>query len=96
MPHFPARYCGKKVIKLLRNADDHASVEIHVYSGDKIYGLRARTIEPDGSSIILGKDDFHTITGAGSDYIFYSDEKKVRFTFPAVRENCIMVLQVSF
>ncbi len=79
-----------KVIKLLRNVDQHASVQIDLYSGQSIYGLRARTIEPDGKSIILSKRDFHTITGAGSDYIFYSDEKKIRFTFPAVRRNCII------
>lgn len=79
-----------KVVKLLRNVDEHASVEIPVYSGNDVYNLSARTIEPDGSTIVLGKNDFHMITGAGNDYIFYSDEKKVRFTFPAVRKDCII------
>lgn len=52
--------------------------------------MSARIIEPDGKSIPLAKTDFHHIIGAGSDYIFYSDEQKVRFTFPAVRKNCII------
>ncbi len=79
-----------KVIKLLRNVDEHASVQLEVYSGQSIFGLKARTIEPDGKSIVLSKRDFHIITGAGSDYIFYSDEKKIRFTFPAVQKNCVI------
>ncbi len=79
-----------KVIKLLRNVNEHASIEIPVYSGNSLNGLSARTIEPDGSTIVLRKGDFHTITGSGNDYIFYSDEKKVRFTFPAVTKNCVI------
>lgn len=79
-----------RVIELLRNVDGHASVQLHVYPGETIHGLRARTIEPDGSSIVLSKSDFHTITGGGSGYVFYTNEKKIRFTFPAVQKNCII------
>lgn len=77
---------------LFKNVDRYASVEIPIYSGDVLFDIQARTIRPDGSVLQLKKDDFHTTTGVGEGYVFYSDEKKVKFTFPAVEKNCILEL----
>ncbi len=79
-----------KRTKIFRNIDDYASVEIPVYSGDKLTDISARTIKPDGSAVELKESDFHTIAGAAEGYIFYSDAKKVKFTFPAVEKNSIL------
>jgi len=79
-----------KVIKLFKNVEDYASVEIPVSSGDKINDLNARTIKPDGTIILLKSDDFHTITGSDNGEVFYSDEKKIKFTFPAIEKNSII------
>ncbi len=80
----------KRVTKLFKNIENHASIEIHAYNGDRVMNLHARTIKPDGTVIELKKDDFHTITGEGDDYVFYSDSKKIKFTFPAIEKNSIV------
>ncbi|HEY9165949.1 MAG TPA: DUF3857 domain-containing protein [Candidatus Kryptonia bacterium] len=79
-----------RVVKLFRNIEDNASVEIWSGPNDKLTNLSARTIKPDGSIIEVKDEDFHTITGNGSDYVFYSDRKKTRFTFPGIEKNCIV------
>ncbi len=81
-----------RVMKLFKNVDKYASVEIPIYSGDALEDIQARTIKPDGSIAQLKKSDFHVTTGVGEGYVFYSDEKKVKFTFPAVEKNCILEL----
>ncbi len=81
-----------RITKLFKNVDRYASVEIPIYSGDELLGIRARTIRPDGSAIELKSDDFHTTTGVGEGYVFYSDEKKVKFTFPDAEKDCILEL----
>ncbi|MDR3626358.1 MAG: DUF3857 and transglutaminase domain-containing protein [Ignavibacteriaceae bacterium] len=80
----------QKVVKIYRNIEKYSSVEIFVLSGDIISDLKARTIKPDGSEVVLKSDDFHTIIGGGYDYNFYSDEKTIKFSFPAVEKNCII------
>lgn len=79
-----------RIVKLLRDVNDHASVHLTIYNGEKLYDISARTIEPDGRTIVLKSGDFHTVRGGGSGYIFYSDQKEIRFTFPAVQRNCII------
>jgi hypothetical protein len=78
------------VKRLLKNIEDQANHEIRLYDGEVLTGIRARTITNDGTSIELTPQDFHTITGSGEGGIFYSDVKKVRFTFPAVEKGCII------
>ncbi len=84
-----------KVIKLFKNIDDYASVEIPIYDGEILKAISARTIKPDGSTIELKKEDFHTITGDEQGYLFYSDRKKVKFTFPSIEKNCIIEYHYS-
>jgi len=79
-----------KVIKLFKNIEHFADVEVSIYGGDDISGLHARTIQPDGTITELKEDDFHTIVGGGHDYLFYTDEKNVKFTLPALEKNCII------
>lgn len=79
-----------KVTKLFKNIEDYASMEIHTDSKDRLTNLSARTINPDGTVIELKEDDFHTITGNGDDYVFYSDRKTTKFTYPAIEKNCIV------
>ncbi len=83
-----------RVTKLFKNVDDHASVEISVYSGEDLVDIQARTIKADGSVIELQKEDFHVSTGVGEGHVYYSDERRVKFTFPAAEKNCI--LEVSY
>lgn len=76
--------------KLFKNIDDHASVQVRVYDGETLEDIRARTIKPDGSTHLLQPSDFHTITGESGGGIFYSDDRRVRFTFPAIERNCLV------
>ncbi len=80
----------KNVIKLFKNIDTYASVEIPIANIDKISDLRARTIKPDGSITELNDNDFHTIAGNSYGYTFYTDNKTIRFTFPSIEKNCII------
>ncbi len=84
-----------KITKLFKNIEDYASVEIPVYAGERITNLIARTINPDGTIIELKKNDFHTITGSDNGEVFYSDEKRIKFTFPAIQKNSIIEYDYS-
>jgi transglutaminase-like putative cysteine protease len=83
----------QNVTKLFRNIEDYSSIQISLRNGDKLSSLKARTIKPDGSVIELNSDDYHTITGGGYSFIFYTDEKTVKFTFPSIEKNCIIEYQ---
>ena len=80
----------QKAVKLFKNIDKYASVEISFLGEDKLSELKARTIKPDGTVVELKSEDFHTIVGHGGDDGYYSDEKTIKFTFPAVEKNCII------
>ncbi|MDE3058682.1 MAG: DUF3857 and transglutaminase domain-containing protein [Bacteroidota bacterium] len=84
-----------KLIKLFKNIDNYASIEIPIYNGQTLQSISARTIKPDGSTIELKQEDFHTISGDEQGYIFYSDRKKIKFTFPAIEKNCIIEYHYS-
>lgn len=84
-----------RVIKLFRNFDRYSTVKLHISWSDKLTDISARTIEPDGSVIVLKNDDFHTISGTGGGQGDYSDTKTVKFTFPAVKGNSIIEYQYS-
>ncbi len=79
-----------RVTKLFKNIEDYASIEINTSSGDKLTRLSARTIKPDGTVLELKSEDFHTISGGGDNYVFYSDRQTTKFTFPAIEKNCIV------
>jgi hypothetical protein len=78
------------VKKLFKNIDHHDVVAIYLNSGEFIGGLKARVVQPDGTEIVLGKDDFFTTTGVGGDEELYSDGKEIKFTFPALKKNSII------
>lgn len=78
------------VVKLFRNLSDYSSVELTIQNGEKLESVSARTILPDGSVIVLKPGDFHTISGDDGGDVFYSDAKKVKFTFKGVEKNCIV------
>ncbi len=84
-----------KVTKLFKNIEAYASVEIPIYAGEKITKLIARTINPDGTIIELKDNDFHTISGSDDGEVFYSDEKRIKFTFPAIQKNSIIEYNYS-
>ncbi|MDR3626359.1 MAG: DUF3857 and transglutaminase domain-containing protein [Ignavibacteriaceae bacterium] len=79
-----------KVVKLFKNIDHFADVEVSVEGGDEIYDLHARTIQPDSTITELKEEDFHTINGGGDNVMFYTDEKDVKFTLPALEKDCII------
>lgn len=78
------------VKKLFKNIENYANVEIHLNWGEKLESIDARTIKPDGTPVMLKRSDFHEIKGAGNDYIFYSDKRIIKFTFPAIEKDCII------
>lgn len=78
------------VKKLFKNIDQHDVVTIYLNSGEMIGGLKARVLQPDGTEIVLGQDDFFTTTGVGGEEMLYSDGKEIKFTFPALKKNSII------
>lgn len=84
-----------KIVKMFKNVAENASGEIDVFDGQTLNSVSARTIKADGGVIELKPEDFHTITGDEEGYVFYSDMKKVKFTFPAVEKDCITELHFS-
>ena len=79
-----------EVIKLFKNIDTYATVEIPIYEGEKITDIHARTIKPDGTSIPLKETDFFVQSGVSDNEVFYSDRKIEKFTFPSIEKNCII------
>lgn len=76
--------------KLFKNIESYAFIEIPIYDGEKMLKISARTIRADGTVVSLKPEDFHQSIGEGSGSTFYSDEKKVKFTFPSIEKNCII------
>lgn len=79
-----------RVEKLFKNIEDHAFIEIPIYSSEKLERISARTVKPDGTVIELKPEEFFESKGEGSGVSFYSDRKSVKFTFPAIEKNCII------
>ena len=79
-----------RLVKLFKNIEDHAFVQIHLNDGEKLDKIIARTIKTDGTIVNLKDDDFYTISGEGGGSVFYSDKKSVRFTFAAIEKNCMI------
>ena len=79
-----------KVTKLFKNIDHYASIKIDIGDGESITDIHARTIKPDGTSIVLKDKDFYRTTGTGDGEVFYSNSKTIKFTFPAIEKNCII------
>jgi hypothetical protein len=94
-PSFATEEKRVEIIKLYKNIEKRAFVEIQLASGKELVNIHARTIKPDGTIIELKDEDFHTITGAGSDDAFYSDIKDIRFTFPGAEKNCIVEFEYT-
>jgi hypothetical protein len=83
----------QKTTKLLKNIEDYASVEIPLYNGNKVMEIMARTVRKDGSIVELQDKDFFTTVGESDNSVFYSDTKKVKFTFPSIEKDCIIEYQ---
>lgn len=76
--------------KIFRNVSEQAAVEIPVGSGEEITSLSARTILPSGKAVDVRKTDIHTVAGDRPPGVIASDEKTVRFTFPAVEAGAVV------
>lgn len=76
--------------KLFKNIENYASVEIPIYDSEKLLNISARIVKVDGSSIILDKKDFFTISGRDDNSTFYADTQTTKFTFPAIEKDCII------
>ncbi|HUM01045.1 MAG TPA: DUF3857 domain-containing protein, partial [Thermoanaerobaculia bacterium] len=66
------------------------SAEILVGGGEEITSLSARTILPSGKTVDVRKSDIHTVEGERPRGVIVSDEKTVRFTFPAVEPGAVL------
>lgn len=76
--------------KLLKNIDQYAFIEIDLGGGQKLEKIVARTVKADGTVIELKPEDFLLSSGSSDANSFYTDEKSVKFTFPAIEKNCII------
>jgi hypothetical protein len=76
--------------KLFKNIESYSFIEIPIYDGERIFNVSARTIRTDGTIVSLKQVDFHQSIGEGSGSTFYSDERKLKFTFPSIEKNCII------
>ena len=81
--------------KLLKNIENNSTVEIYLDGEDKLNSISARTIKSDGSEIILDSKDFHTSTGQSDNTVFYADDQIIKFTFPAIENNCLVEFKYS-
>jgi len=79
-----------RIIKLFKNIEYYASVEIPIYEGEKLLNISARTIKADGTIIELTDEDFYETSGVSEGSTFYSDIKSIKFTFPGIEKNCII------
>ncbi len=80
----------RMVIKVFNEKGyNYANVLIPYDSNSEISDIRARTILPDGRSVLLSKDKIFD-TNLYPEYIFYSDIRAKRFTMPAVENGCIL------
>lgn len=77
-------------IRIFKNIDEFAEIEIPIYESEKLTKISARTLKADGSAIPLDEADFHRITGVGDGTVFYSDAGSVRFTFKNVDKGDIV------
>ncbi len=78
------------IVKLFRNISDYSSVELTIHNGERLESISARTIRPDGSVVTLKPGDFHSISGDEGEDVFYSDARKVKFTFKGIDKDCII------
>ena len=83
------------VTKLFKNIEEYADVRVNIYDGEKLLSISARTVKPDGTSIELKPEDFHTVTGASNGSVFYSDVKTITFTFPSIEKDCLIEYEVK-
>ncbi|OGC02173.1 hypothetical protein A2V82_00625 [candidate division KSB1 bacterium RBG_16_48_16] len=79
-----------QIIKILnRKGYPYANVTIPYSSSTKIRNIKARTISPDGEIFLLDEKKIYDIT-LYPDFIFYSDVRAKRFSFPAEDDGCIL------
>jgi transglutaminase-like putative cysteine protease len=76
--------------KIFRNTNEQSTVNLFVRPDEELFGIKARTLRPNGEIINLQSSDFYTISGMGESSILYSDIKTIRFTFPAVEKECMI------
>ena len=70
----------------------HAIFTIPYTSATQVRNIRARTVTPGGEIHILSQDQIFDIN-VFPGYIFYSDIRAKRFTFPAVSRNCVLEVE---
>ena len=56
---------------------------------DELVSFEARTIQPNGNIITLDKEDLHRVI-VKKDFVSFSDDKSLSFTFPGVEEGAIL------
>jgi hypothetical protein len=79
-----------QIIKIFnRKGYQYADVTIPYSSSTTVRNIKARTILPDGEIVLLDKKKIYDIT-LYPDFIFYSDVRAKRFSFPAVGDSCIL------
>ncbi len=70
-------------------AENWTTYSIYLDSDVKLINFYARTIKPNGEIIELSEKDLHP-TSVMSDYVMFSDDQSVKFTFPGVEPGCIL------
>lgn len=70
-------------------ADNWTTFSIYLDPDIKLMAFYARTIKPNGEIIELNEKDLHP-TSVQPDFIAFSDDKSVKFTFPGVESGCVL------
>ena len=85
-----------RAIKILNESGyQYADVEIPFSADSYITELEARTITKDGRIIHIPPEDIHEVS-LFPDYVFFSDIKAYRFTFPAIEPGCVVEYKYKY
>lgn len=85
-----SEYTRHTVIKILKESGfKYANVVIPYQGDEKVSGIKARTLLPDGRIFSLSPDRIFD-THFFQEPVFYSDLKAKRFTLPGVEKGCIV------
>ncbi len=70
-------------------AEEMLTPVLYLAGKDELISFEARTIQPNGKILTLGKEDLHRVV-VKPDFVSFSDDKSVSFTFPGVEEGAIL------
>ncbi len=79
-----------KAVKLFKNIEKYAFHEIYVSDSQKLRDIKAQTLKPDGTVVEIPTEEFYHSKGETEGSSFYSDDEKVKFTFPSIEKGCII------